>query len=227
MRNFELKHDGEKYDINELFEIVRILRGEGGCPWDRAQTHYSLIKPMIEESYEVVDAIEKKSDKKLTEELGDVLLQVVFHSLIAEENGEFCFLDVTDRNARKMLERHTHVFGDEKANTPSEGLANWENAKLKEKGFISLYEDLADIPENFPALIRAEKIAKKIAKFGESAESVDFSFLDNVNFSDEVCVGKLLYEICRRSEKAHTECELALKRESDRIIKSKENKSEN
>jgi len=216
------KNDKERYTFEELVDIVRKLRSPDGCPWDREQTHFSLIKPMIEESYEVVDAIEKNSDEKLKEELGDVLLQVIFHTLIAEENGEFSFLDVTDRNARKMLSRHTHIFGDENASTPNEALSNWENAKMKEKGFTSLYEDLVDIPENFPALMRAEKIAKKIRKNEKIVEKVDFSFLDNVNFQDEEMVGKLLYEICRRSDISGVECELALKRESQKVIKSKE-----
>ena len=109
------KKEGEKYGFEELYDIIRKLRSPEGCPWDREQTHLSLVKPMIEEAYETVDAIEKNDTAKMTEELGDVLLQVIFHSIIGEEDGAFEFDDITDRCARKMLSRHTHIFGSEHA----------------------------------------------------------------------------------------------------------------
>jgi tetrapyrrole methylase family protein/MazG family protein len=218
------KKNGKKYDMEELREIVEKLRGPGGCPWDREQTHYTLIKPMIEEAYEAVDAIEKNDTAKMTEEFGDVLLQVLFHASVARENGEFDLDDITDRCAQKMLSRHTHIFGTRHADNPDEALANWEAAKIKEKGFTSLYQDLADIPEVFPALMRAQKAAKKIRKAGAAEGDISGEstvFPGNTDFSDEKQVGRLLYEICRRAEECGVECELALKRETDEVIRSK------
>ncbi|MBO4364336.1 MAG: MazG family protein [Clostridia bacterium] len=226
------KKNGVKYDMEELREIVEKLRGPGGCPWDREQTHYSLIKPMIEEAYEAVDAIEKNDVTKMTEEFGDVLLQVLFHASVGRQNGEFDLEDITDRCARKMLSRHTHIFGTQHADNPAEALANWEAAKIKEKGFTSLYQDLCDIPEVFPALMRAQKAAKKIRKAGDSCADANAfgggnccgengSFPGNIDFSDEKQVGRLLFEICRRAEENGVECELALKRETDGVIRSK------
>ena len=106
MIQMEPKQPGERYTFQELYHIIELLRSPEGCPWDREQTHESLIKPMLEEAYEAVDAIEKKSPEKLCEELGDVLLQVIFHTILAKEEGSFAFEDVTDRCARKMLFRH-------------------------------------------------------------------------------------------------------------------------
>ena len=214
----------EKYDIQDFLKITKILRAPGGCPWDREQTHYSLVKPMLEEAYEAVDAIEKESTEKLTEELGDVLLQVIFHSIIGEEEGELSFNDVTDRCARKMLSRHTHIFGDAHAENSAEALNNWDEAKLKEKGFKTLREDLNDIPGCFPALMRAGKAAKKIRK-GDGVYSCDEKISDGVGaLSEEVSldnedtVGAVLYEVCRIAEKNGVDPELALKRFTDKVI---------
>jgi XTP/dITP diphosphohydrolase/tetrapyrrole methylase family protein/MazG family protein len=123
----------KRYTYGELLNIVEELRSDHGCPWDRAQTHESLIKCLREESEEVVQAIENKDDENLCEELGDVLLQVLMHSRIAEEEGRFTIEDVVDMLAQKLVRRHPHVFGDEKALTPEEGLASWEAVKQKEK----------------------------------------------------------------------------------------------
>ena len=117
----------------ELLNIVAELRGEHGCPWDKAQTHESLIKCLQEESGEVIEAIQKKDDENLCEELGDVLLQVLMHSQIAAEGQRFTIEDVVDMLAKKLVRRHPHVFGDQKALTPEEGLASWEAVKRMEK----------------------------------------------------------------------------------------------
>ncbi|MCR5693585.1 MAG: MazG family protein [Clostridia bacterium] len=211
------KKENGKYSVEELLRIVELLRSPGGCPWDRAQTHFTMEKPMIEEAYEVVDAIEKNDREKMVEELGDVLLQVLFHATIGKEDGEFDINDVSDRCARKMLERHPHIFGDQTAGTPGEALASWEQAKMKEKGFSTLSQDLEDIPQCFPALMRAQKVAKKIEKAGKGGNAVNFD-PEGIDFGSEEEVGKLLYEICRRAVGEGVECELALKRETERVI---------
>ncbi len=222
------KSENEKYTFEELYDIIRKLRSPEGCPWDRAQTHSTLIKPMIEEAYEAVDAIEKESVPKLKEELGDVLLQVIFHCILGEESGDYEFLDVTDGCARKMLSRHTHIFGDAVAENVDQALDNWDAAKLKEKGFSSLRQDLEDIPMPFPALMRASKAAKKIRKAGadentescESSEKQIRNALSGIDMADEKAVGKLLYEICRASEANGVEAEIALKNYTTELIKN-------
>lgn len=126
--------DTEKhYTYEELLEIVAELRSDHGCPWDRAQTHESMIKCLREECEEVVQAIEQKDDENLCEELGDVLLQVLMHSQIAAEESRFTIEDVVNMLAQKLVRRHPHVFGDGQALTPEEGLASWEAVKRKEK----------------------------------------------------------------------------------------------
>ena len=124
----------EKYTYEQLLEIIATLRGEHGCPWDKAQTHESMIKCLRDECEEVVEAIEKKDDDNLCEELGDVLLQVLLHAQIATEEGRFTMSDVVDGLSRKMVRRHPHVFGGAPvAMTPEEGLANWKAIKEMEK----------------------------------------------------------------------------------------------
>ena len=123
----------KRYTYEDLLGIVDRLRGEGGCPWDRAQTHESLIKCLREECEEVVQAIENRDDENLCEELGDVMLQVLMHSHIAQEENRFTIEDVVDMLAHKLVRRHPHVFGDRKALTPEEGLASWEEIKKQEK----------------------------------------------------------------------------------------------
>lgn len=124
----------EKYTYEQLLGIIAELRSDHGCPWDRAQTHESMIKCLRDECEEVVEAIEKKDDENLCEELGDVLLQVLMHAQIASEEGRFTMEEVVDGLAKKMVRRHPHVFGDAPtAMTPEEGLASWKAMKEKEK----------------------------------------------------------------------------------------------
>lgn len=123
----------KRYTYEELLQIVAELRSEHGCPWDRKQTHESMIKCLREESEEVIEAIESKDDENLCEELGDVMLQVLMHSQIAAEEGRFTIEDVVDMLAQKLIRRHPHVFGDQKALTAEEGLASWNAIKEQEK----------------------------------------------------------------------------------------------
>ncbi len=123
----------KKYTYEELLQIVAELRSKHGCPWDRKQTHESMIKCLREESEEVIAAIENRDDENLCEELGDVMLQVLMHSQIAAEGNRFTIEDVVDMLARKLVRRHPHVFGDQKALTAEEGLASWNAVKEQEK----------------------------------------------------------------------------------------------
>lgn len=162
-----------KKDIYDLFNVVNTLRGENGCPWDREQTHDSIKKSMVEESYEVVDAINNDDIDGLIEELGDVLLQVVFHTVIEKEEGYFDFSDIIDGECNKMIFRHPHVFGDTVVKDSKEVVSNWEELKKKEKHFNSVTEELQAVAKALPALIRAQKVQKKAKKVGFDMEDIN------------------------------------------------------
>lgn len=163
----------ERYDFDDLLKVMATLRGENGCPWDREQNHESLKRYLIEECYEVVDAIDKKDIDALCEELGDVLLQIVFHAQIADEFGEFNITDVTNSITKKMISRHTHVFGDDVCKTAEDVMETWESNKLKEKHIESYTDNLKAIPKVLPALIRSYKIQEKAAKVGFDWDDVE------------------------------------------------------
>ena len=148
-------------DVFEAFiELVRILRNE--CPWDRKQTNKSIAHLTIEESYEIMDAIDKNDDDEFSKELGDVLLHVLLHSVIAEQRGAFNIIDVINRIHKKMVHRHPHVFGDTKINSEDDVVKNWELLK-KSEGKKSALEG---VPKGLPALLKAERIQHKAAKVG-------------------------------------------------------------
>ena len=163
----------KKYTIEDLRDIVATLRGENGCPWDRAQTHQSLKKDMIEECYEAIDALDSGDDHAFANELGDVLLQVIFHSRLAEERGAFDFNDVLEEVCTKLITRHTHVFGEDKAVSAEEALGQWEKNKKKEKNLDSYTAMLLDVPQYLPALMRSAKIQKKAASVGFDWKETD------------------------------------------------------
>ena len=168
----------KKEALERLTEIVGILRQE--CPWDKVQTHESLIPGMLEESYEVVEAINNKDKENLREELGDVLLQVVFHALIEEENENFCITDVMNDECEKMIRRHPHVFLEETANNNGKSidkvLEKWENIKVEEKHEKSCASRLERVPKALPALVRAFKVQKKAADVGFDWDDVSGAF---------------------------------------------------
>ena len=155
----------EKYSFDDLVEILSVLRGEGGCPWDREQTHKSIRNNFIEETYEVIEAIDTENPTLLREELGDVLMQVVFHADMAKEEGTFEIGDVTDEVCKKLIHRHPHVFGDCVAETSDKVLAAWEAIKSEEKSRKTVTDKLTSIPRMFPALMRATKVGKKASCF--------------------------------------------------------------
>lgn len=154
------------YTFDDFVQIIATLRGENGCPWDKVQTHESLRQAMLEESYEVVDAIDKNDMENLKEELGDVLLQIVFHAGIEKDKKNFDINDVIHGICEKMIYRHPHIFGDANANTPEEVLENWEELKKKEKGQKTQTEVLKSIPDALPALTKAKKVQEKAANVG-------------------------------------------------------------
>lgn len=156
------------YSYGDFLEIIKILRSENGCPWDREQTHVTLRPCLMEEAAEVMAAIriyDRTGDyENLREELGDVLLQVVMHAEIAGEEGIFTMEDVVNEVAEKMVRRHPHVFGDTQADSSGQVLENWEEIKNREKGHRAAAAPLKEIPVELPSLVRAGKVLKKIDK---------------------------------------------------------------
>ncbi len=155
-----------KNAIGELVQVMKKLRAPDGCPWDREQTHESLMPFLVEECGEFLDALAAKDDENMREELGDVLMQIVLHSVIAEERGMFDFYDVTKDVTEKMIYRHPHVFSDAKVENASQVLLQWDKLKAKEKNHAPKNSILDGIPCHVPALLQAEKIQKKAAKVG-------------------------------------------------------------
>lgn len=161
MVDFDFK---DNYNINDLIRILEILRGENGCPWDAEQTHESIRSNMLEEAYEVADAIDEANSYLQEEELGDVLLQVVFHCQIEKETtNNYDFESVCNAICQKLIVRHPHVFGDVVANDSQTVLKNWDNIKKESKN-QSYTQTLKDIPKSLPALMRAEKIGKRASR---------------------------------------------------------------
>lgn len=160
----ELLKSKQNFTIDDLRLIVTILRSAEGCPWDREQTHKSIIPGMIEEAYEVVEAIEAESAEMLREELGDVLLQVVFHADIERECGSFDFDDAVTDICRKMIVRHPHVFSNVTAKTADVVLDNWDKIKAQTKSQKDLGARLDSIAKPLPALVRTQKVMRKTAK---------------------------------------------------------------
>lgn len=163
MQDFQFK---DKYDVYDLVKIMQLLRAPGGCPWDAQQTHMSIKKNLIEETYEVIEAINKDDKALLCEELGDLLMQVVFHSLMEQENGVFTFDDAADGVCKKLIERHPHVFGEVSVSGVDDVLTNWDEIKRKTKGQKTTTDSMNSVPRELPALMRATKLQKKAADVG-------------------------------------------------------------
>ena len=220
----------KKYNINDLLKIMEILRSPDGCPWDKVQTHESIKKSMIEESYEAIDALDSGDDKAFANELGDVLLQVVFHSQIAKERGAFDFDDVINEICTKLVTRHTHVFGEEHAGNEEEALTNWEKNKKKEKGLENYTAMLNDVPHYYPALMRAEKVQKKAKGVGFDWQEISdvydkvYEEIDELkaakNTEDiEEEYGDFLFAAVNLGRFLNVTPEIALAKASDKFIK--------
>lgn len=229
MLDFQFK---DCYDMQDLLNIMKILRAPGGCPWDAEQTHQSIKKNLIEETYEVIEAINKDDEALLCEELGDLLMQIVFHSQMEEEAGTFEFNDVTDGVCKKLIERHPHIFGEVTVSGVDDVLTNWDAIKRKTKGQKTTGESMLSVPRELPALMRAAKIQKKAADVGfdwndvsgafdkiseETAELKDaIGKADGVNIEEEL--GDLLFSVVNVSRFIKVDAEEALTAASDKFL---------
>lgn len=223
----------DNYSIGDLLDIVRLLRSEGGCPWDREQTHDSIRSEFLEETCEVLEAIDLKDTALLREELGDVLLQVVFHSRIEEEQNSFTFDEVCDEVCKKLIIRHPHVFGEVKADTSDEVLKNWDSIKMKTKGQETYTDTLTSVANTLPALMRAQKVGKRAMRAGMDFRCADDAVAciaaekaeldkaiangDDVNIEEEL--GDLLFSCVNAARHLCIDAEQALKASTDKFIK--------
>lgn len=171
--DFEIK---DHYTMEDLIRLITVLRSPGGCPWDRKQTHESIKKNFIEETYEAIEAINKKDTQGLREELGDVLLQIMLHCEMEREKGSFDFNDVVNELCQKLVERHPHVFGGRSAANSAEALDRWDEVKQKTKGIKKQSESMLKVPREFPALMRAQKVQQKAAKAGFDWSNAEGAF---------------------------------------------------
>ena len=227
MVDFQYK---DSYDVNDLVEIVRILRSPGGCPWDAEQTHESIRRDFLEETYEVAEAIDEGNTEHLKEELGDVLLQVALHTRMEEEQGNFNLNDVSDGVCKKLIYRHPHVFGDVSVSGTGEVLTNWDALKRKEKHQATHTDALNSVARSLPALWRAEKVQKKAKKAGFdwpdvsgaldklSEELTEFkaAVAENSNVEEEL--GDLLFSAVNAARFVKVDPETALQKATEKFI---------
>ena len=228
MVNFQM---AENYSMEDLLKIMQLLRGPGGCPWDRAQTHQSIRANMLEEAYEAADAIDRMDMDNLKEELGDVLLQVVFHACMAQEAGYFTFDDVVDGICKKLIYRHPHVFGTVEARDPDGALSAWDAQKRKEKGQSTAGDAMDSVARALPALTRAAKLQSKAAKAGfdwrevspaldklsEELEEFRTAVREDSNVEEEL--GDLLFAAVKAGRFAGVDGEAALQGACEKFVR--------
>lgn len=223
-------NEKKEYSFDDLVMLVEVLRSEKGCPWDREQTHKSIRKDIIEETYEVIEAIDTENPELLREELGDVLLQVVFHARIEEEIERFNIDDVANDICIKLITRHPHVFGTVVAETSEKVLDNWEKIKSAEKERKNITDKLKAVPPMLPALMRAEKVGKKAKCFDfgdadavieklyeeidELKQAIKNNDTDNINEE----MGDLLLTVTSLARKVGVESEVALNKATEKFI---------
>ena len=224
--------DPHSRGIDQLVAIVARLRAPGGCPWDREQTHASLRGGLLEEAYEVVAAIDAADDENLREELGDLLLQTVFHAQIAEEEGRFRFDDVARGIAEKLVRRHPHVFGEDHCADSAAVLVRWDEIKRAEKGGDARHSLLDGVPGALAALLRAEKVQKKAAKVGfdwdavapviakvrEELAEVEAALATHEPGVLEGEIGDLLFSVVNLARHLKINAEVALHRATNKFI---------
>ena len=225
--------DKKRFTLEDLIEIVVRLRAPDGCPWDRVQTPDSIKMSAIEEAYELVDAIDSGDSEKVLEETGDVMLQAVFQAVMREERGEFTMTDALTNLCEKLIFRHSHVFGKDKAKDEQSALGVWEKNKMQEKHQHTYADSVNDVPKAFPAALRAQKIGKRAAKAGLDFESVEDAiqalkaeieeFLTAYQSGDkqdlEKELGDVLFSAVNVGRKADCDTEKALKESAERFAK--------
>lgn len=221
----------ERFGLKELEHVMKMLRAPDGCPWDKEQTHASIKMDLIEESYEVIDAIDKQDDDAFVEELGDVLMQVVFHAEIAGEQCRFNMRDITTGIVSKLIYRHPHVFSDTVVSGSEDVLKNWDELKQKEKKQATVTDTLKAVPESFPALMRARKIQKRAAKVGfdwknaedafpkifEETDELRSAMSEKTNIYEEL--GDLLFSVVNVARLLKLDPEQALRDASDKFVR--------
>ncbi len=225
MKNIrELKKES-KHDFDSLRSVMAVLRGEEGCPWDREQTHESIRGCLIEETYEVVEAIDTKDPVLLREELGDLLFQVVFHARIEEEQGIFDIEDVIRDITEKMMHRHPHVFGPTEARDSETVLKNWDEIKKEEKQIESVSQALRRVPPYLPALMRAQKIQdkarKKLSVGYLSSEEALSAAKNSMSVGEENLASNLanaVFALCAAAQLEKIDLEAALTRQCEAFI---------
>lgn len=225
----EYKPLGSKYDLNGLLHIMKILRGKDGCPWDKIQTHESIRMNFIEEVYEALESIDTNDTDLLREELGDVLLQVVFHAEIEEESNHFDFSDVVHDVCCKLIIRHPYIFADKDAVSASDALTNWNDIKRKTKGETTYTQTLRSVSKALPGLMRAQKLHSRTEKAGVKIGDTDSviqkmhqSISEIAKCSDDnsrqKLIGDLLFETALLSHLCDYSAEELLERASDSYI---------
>lgn len=219
-----------KKTVYEFVELMKKLRAPGGCPWDREQTHKSISTNLLEEAYEAYDAIVEGDDLKTADELGDLLMQIVFHAIIAEEEGKYDLDTVAGGVYEKMVRRHPNVFGENVLDKSSEVLVKWEEIKSEEKGYKSYADDLYDVVRSLPELKRAEKIQKRAAKAGfdwedsagvkekieEELSELSEAMENGTNVKEEI--GDLLFTVVNLARKEGIDAEEALSDANKKFI---------
>lgn len=218
----------QHYSFDDLVDVVYVLRSEQGCPWDREQDHKSIRNDFIEETYEVIEAIDTEDPVLLREELGDVLLQVVFHARIEEQEGRFNINDVANDICAKLIHRHPHVFGDVYAEDSTQVLQNWDAIKSEEKQRVTYTDKLRAIPPMYPALLRAQKVGKKASCFDfANAQEVRDKVLEELAevmavtddpVEAEKEIGDLLLAVTSLARMLHVNAEQALYGATNRFI---------
>lgn len=222
----------ERYGLDELKAVVAYLRSENGCPWDKVQTHESTRANLIEEAYEVVEAIDTADSALMREELGDLLLQVVFHAAMDEEEGKFDIYDVIHDVADKLVRRHPHVFGDVEADDPDKAINAWEAAKgVEKKDRKTVIDDMNAVPPSLPALMRGQKVVKKAAKGNYDTATEVKSGAEALRALADVLEGKSaentdslvassLFATCAYAQLSHLDCEELLTKHINNFIKA-------
>lgn len=218
----------ERFGFSELESIVEMLRCPYGCPWDREQTHRSVRNDLIEEAYELVEGIDKGDVDLMREESGDVILQSVFHSVIAKYDDEYCIDDVLDELCRKLIVRHPHVFSSVEAKTTDRVLENWDRIKSDSKGRLTVADKMESVPKVFPALMRANKVGKKSSKLKfdykdkyHAAKKVSEELEEVINATETEAheeIGDLLFSVVCLSRMLGVDPEKALSDATDKFI---------